>query len=143
MDNGQLQAKGFFAALFDFGFTSFITLKFLKVIYAILVGLILFAGVIFLIAALSRGGATAILGIIGVPLVTLLYLIIARVYMEIIALFFRIGENTSIMARNVGPAPGPPGGQAPGNGPSPYGPQYPGDPVGGPYAAGPSGNPGS
>jgi uncharacterized protein DUF4282 len=132
MSQGQLEGKGFFAALFDFGFTSFITLKFLKVIYAILVTLILLTGLVFFVAALARGGATAVLAIIGVPLVTLLYLIIARVYMEIIALFFRIGENTSIIARNFGPAAGGP--------PYPTAPQ--GDPFGDPYGPGPSSSPG-
>ena len=99
MSSSQLESKGFFSGLFDFGFTSFITLRFLKVIYTVLVVLILLTGVVFFIAAISRGGAGIAVAIIVVPLATLLYLVIARVYMELVALFFRIGENTSIMAR--------------------------------------------
>lgn len=102
MSDSGLEAKGFFAALFDFSFTSFITLRFLKVIYAILVTLILLGGLFFLIGALTQGAGAAILGLIAVPVVTLLYLVIARIYMELVALFFRIGENTSIMARASG-----------------------------------------
>jgi cellulose synthase/poly-beta-1,6-N-acetylglucosamine synthase-like glycosyltransferase len=105
--SASLQARGFFAALFDFNFRSFITLKFLKVIYAVVMTLILLGGVFFLISGLSRGGFTAILSLIGVPLVTLLYLVFARIYLEIIALLFRIGENTTIMAQSVGGRPGP------------------------------------
>lgn len=119
-----LETKGFFGALFDFGFTSFITLRFLKVIYALLVGLILLTGFVFFAGLLLRGGVGVLLAIVGVPLVTLLYLVLARVYMEIIALFFRIGENTSVMAAAAErAAPGGPAGPFPG--PS-YGGPFPG-----------------
>jgi len=95
----QIEAKGFFASLFDFGFTSFITLKFLRLIYGFLVVLILLTGVILLVAGLSQGGASAVLGILFVPIITLIYLVLTRVSLEIVALFFRIGENTSLMVK--------------------------------------------
>lgn len=121
------QPKGFFAALFDFGFTSFVTLKFLKVIYSILVVLVLLAGLVFLIAGLSQGGLAAVASVFLAPVVTLLYLVFIRVSMEVIALFFRIGESTSVMAAALaGQAPPP---AAPGWGPggptSPVGPTTP------------------
>lgn len=109
MANGSMEAKGFFPALFDFSFTSFITLKFLKVIYAIIVCVVLLAGLVFLVAGLSQGGGTAVASIIFAPLFTLLYLVFTRISMEVIAIFFRIGENTTIMAANLtGQAPPPP-----------------------------------
>jgi cellulose synthase/poly-beta-1,6-N-acetylglucosamine synthase-like glycosyltransferase len=98
MSNQSLQAKSFLATLFDFDFTSFLTMRFLKVIYAVLVAVIALSGVFWLVAFLSRGGGTAVLGLVLVPLVTLLYLLFARIYLELVALFFRIGENTSAMA---------------------------------------------
>jgi cellulose synthase/poly-beta-1,6-N-acetylglucosamine synthase-like glycosyltransferase len=109
-------STGFFAALFDFSFTSFITLKFLKVIYALLVAMILLGGIVFLVAALSQGGAYILVGLVIAPLVTLVYLIFARVALESVAMFFRIGENTTLMAAHAGgtttalggpPSPGP------------------------------------
>jgi hypothetical protein len=97
--------KGFFGALFDFSFTTFVTLKFIKVIYGALVGLILLLGVIFFFVFIMRGGETAILSFTLVPLATLFYLVVARISLETTALFFRIGENTSIMAgRGAAPA---------------------------------------
>lgn len=92
--------KGFFAALFDFSFTSFITLKFLKVIYALLVAMIVLTGLVSLLVSVSQGGAFIFVGLILVPLMTLVYLIFARVALESVAMFFRIGENTSVMAAN-------------------------------------------
>jgi Domain of unknown function (DUF4282) len=96
--SANLEYKGFLAALFDFSFTSFLTLKFLRVIYALLVAFTLLFGLLFLIFGLSRGGAVAVLSLFLVPLVTFLYLLLARVSTEWLALFFRIGENTSIIA---------------------------------------------
>jgi hypothetical protein len=126
MATGSMETKGFFAALFDFGFTSFITLRFLKVIYAVLVGLILLFGVVFLLVGLSRGGGAAVASIVLAPLATLLYLIMVRIYMELVAMFFRIGENTAVMAAHLtgqAPPPATPGyGSFPG---APTGPSTP------------------
>ncbi len=52
-----------------------------------------------------------VLAVVIVPLVMLLYLILARVYMQLIALLFRIGENTSLIADRLGS--GPAGGPSP------------------------------
>jgi Domain of unknown function (DUF4282) len=104
MPNTQIEAKGFFASLFDFGFTSFITLKFLRLIYGVLVVLILLIGVGAFLGSISQGGIYILIAIIIVPIVTLLYLVLTRVSMEIVALFFRIGENTNIMAASAGSA---------------------------------------
>lgn len=106
MPNTQIETKGFFASLFDFGFTSFITLRFLRVIYGVLVVLILLIAVVAFVGMLSQGGLYILLAIVVVPIVTLFYLVMTRVSMEMVALFFRIGENTSLMAasaRDAGP----------------------------------------
>jgi Domain of unknown function (DUF4282) len=127
MANGSLEAKGFFAALFDFGFTSFITLKFLRLIYTVLVVLILLFGLVFLVVGLAGGGGRAVAAIVLAPLGTLIYLIFVRIYMELIAMFFRIGENTSVMAAHLsGQAPPP---ATPGYGNFPSGPTGPSTPT--------------
>jgi hypothetical protein len=125
MASSPMETKGFFAALFDFGFTSFITLKFLRVIYTILVCLILLVGLLFLIYGLSQGGGPAVAFIFLAPIATLLYLILVRIYMELIAMFFRIGENTAIMAAQLSGQSPPPA--TPGYG---YGPGAPTGPTG-------------
>src|SRR5665647_1216187 len=104
MPNTQIETKGFFASLFDFGFTSFITLKFLRLIYGVLVVLILLAGVVFFVASISQGGLYILFAIVIVPILTLIYLVLTRVSMEMVAIFFRIGENTNLMAASAGSA---------------------------------------
>jgi len=114
MPNTQIETKGFFASLFDFGFTSFITLKFLRLIYGVLVVLILLAGVVFFVASISQGGLYILFAIVIVPIVTLIYLVLTRVSMEMVAIFFRIGENTNLMAASAGVAGPTNGGSHPG-----------------------------
>jgi hypothetical protein len=106
------QAKGLFASLFDFNFTSFITLKFLKVIYIILMGVIALGAFLLFIGGLVTGTATSVFAaLIIVPIGAFLYLLVVRVYLESLALFFRIGENTQAIRQSLGGSPGPmPGG---------------------------------
>jgi Domain of unknown function (DUF4282) len=127
MTTANSSQKSFLASLFDFGFTSFVTLRFLKVVYAIAVVLILIGGAFFLIAGLSTGKAYGILGgIVLAPIITLVYLILTRITFEIIAMFFRIGDNTFLAVQLLGGGrPGQSGhGAQPGFGaPAEYGSQ--------------------
>jgi hypothetical protein len=100
--------KGFFATLFDFSFTSFVTLKFLKVIYTIAVVVIGLVTLLWIAAIASRGGVDVLLGLVGGPLAGLLYLIWVRICFEVIAVLFRIGENTSTIAAGSAGPPSPP-----------------------------------
>jgi hypothetical protein len=101
------QAKGLFASLFDFNFTSFITLKFLKVIYIILMAIIGLGAIILFFGFLISGTAAGVLSAIFlVPIGAFLYLLVVRVYLESLALFFRIGENTQAIRQSLGGSPG-------------------------------------
>ena len=125
MTTPNSQQKNFIASLFDFGFTSFVTLRFLKVIYTIFVVLILLAGLFFLIGGLSSGTSLGIIGaIIFAPLVTLVYLVLARIGFEVIAMFFRIGDNTFLAVQLLSGGKAGQWGQGPQPGygqPAPYG----------------------
>ena len=124
MPDAQDQAKGFFGVLFDFSFTSFITVRFLRVIYAALVVLILLGGAAVFVVTITRGGMYGVLAMLIVPLVTLVQLVLVRISLEAVALFFRIGESTALMAAAAGA--GPTGGGAQPELPRPYtGPVFP------------------
>lgn len=134
--------KGFFAALFDFSLTSFVTLKFLKLIYAVVTILVCLGTLGAVIAFLSQGGVGVFIGIVIVPLVGLVYLIIARIYVEVVAVLFRIGENTSILAAQAAPGYGASvagpmsGGGYPGSPGNLGAPGSPGNPPANPYGYG-------
>ncbi len=89
-----MEQKSFFASLFDFDFNTFITMRFLKVIYIVFTVLVGLAAVAFFVGGISQGGSGAIFALVFVPLIALFYLIMIRVSLEVIALLFRIGDNT-------------------------------------------------
>lgn len=96
-DNVQL-----FEALKDVGFTQFITLKLLKFIYILGVIGIAIGVVMTVLGGFSQGFMTGlgalVVGVIG----ALLAVLLLRVYMEIIAVVFRIAANTGKIAENTG-----------------------------------------
>jgi Domain of unknown function (DUF4282) len=92
--SGQPQAEevGFFAAMFDFDFETFVALRFIKVIYIIaLVFIGLGAVGVFFVSIANGQFLTAILALVFL----FFYLIIVRVWLEVIAVLFRIGDNTT------------------------------------------------
>jgi hypothetical protein len=99
-------AKGFFASLVDFSFSSLITTKIIKFVYVIIMVVVSLFALFFLIASLTRGVVGAFLGIIFAPLGWLLYMILARIYLEIVIIIFRIGEDVRLIATRGGPTPG-------------------------------------
>jgi len=97
----KLTQKGFFASLFDFSFKEFISLKLLKILY--ILG-ILFNGLIVLfliLAGFKSSKATGVIFLILSPFIFLILTILARVWIEALAVAFRIAENTKIIAENT------------------------------------------
>jgi hypothetical protein len=97
VSESSLPEKGFFGSLFDSTFTHFITLKFLRVIYIILIVLIGLATLLVMVASIAQGGGYIVFGVIVVPIIGLLYLVMTRIGLEVIAVLFRIGQNTSTL----------------------------------------------
>ncbi len=91
----QGEAGGFLATLFDFEFKNFIALKFIRVIYVVGVVVIALGALVIVVVGLSQGGVTAFFGLIGGVVGFFLYVILMRVYLEVIAILFRIGEDSS------------------------------------------------
>lgn len=91
---GSTDGKGFFAALFDFNFTSFVTPKIIKIVYLVVTAVIAASLLFFIIAALLTGEALAIIGalIIG-PLVALVYLALSRMTLELYYAVIRLSED--------------------------------------------------
>src|SRR5262245_54990704 len=82
-------AKGFLGSLFDFDFNNFIAPKLVKAIYVVLV-IVLSLGALFMllgsVIAMAGGGSGAVLGLIGLvmaPVLWLLGLMVYRVSLEL------------------------------------------------------------
>jgi uncharacterized protein DUF4282 len=87
-------AKGFFGALFDFSFNSFVTPSIVKVVYVLATIALAVGFVGFLIAAIATGESTAILFtlILG-PILAILYLALIRMTLEFYYALVRMSED--------------------------------------------------
>ncbi len=89
-----MENRGFFGSLFDLSFTEFVTtrvIKFLYVLSIIAAGLMALATVI---GGFAGGAAGGLLALVISPVVFLLSVLMARVWLEVIIVLFRIAENT-------------------------------------------------
>lgn len=89
-----MHEKGFFARLFDFSFSEFITTSIIKIIFALVVVFSAIAVLMMLVTGFRGGALTGILALILSPLAFLLYVLLGRVWCELIIVVFRIAENT-------------------------------------------------
>ncbi len=94
-----ITGAGFFQALFDLSFSEFITTRIIKVLYVLaVIGIGLFSLVLFL--GFARSGVAGLIGgLIVAPLVFLLYVIFARVWLELVMVIFRIADYTRQIAQ--------------------------------------------
>ncbi len=101
-----MEEKGFFGKLFDLSFSEFITISIIKVLYVIAIIVSAIGALVLLVSGFTKGVGAAIVGIILAPLAFLLYVLIARVWMELILVLFKIAENTGKMAGQNTPPQG-------------------------------------
>ncbi len=101
-----MNSKGFFESLFDFSFTSFITTRIIGVLYALMIAV----GVLCLLVAIFPVFTTSGVSEAGklAPFVFVLYVVIARVFCEVIIVLFKIADNTAILAGRHEQPPAPP-----------------------------------
>ncbi len=91
-----MQEKGFFAKIFDLSFSEFITVKIIKVLFIIGIILATIAALGFLFSSIATGKFFAIIfGLIISPIIWFLYVIMIRVWLEVIIVLFRVAENTT------------------------------------------------
>lgn len=100
--------KGLLRSLFDLGFTSLITTKVIRIVYALLVVLYSLGALALFIVGLASGRATGILfALIIVPLGYLVFLILIRILMEFLIVVFRIGDDIHAIRASGGTGLGP------------------------------------
>jgi Domain of unknown function (DUF4282) len=93
-DDDPLEAMGFIRSLYDFSFSSFVTLRVIRVLYVLITILYSLAAVIVFIGVLvQHKPADIVAAIILVPIGYLIYLTFARIAMEILMVLFNIGKD--------------------------------------------------
>lgn len=94
-----MQEKGFFGRLFDLSFNEFITTKIIKFLYVLaMIGAGIGALVILIGGFRSGSFGGAVGGLILAPIAFVLYVVLARIWLELVIVVFRIAENTAKLA---------------------------------------------
>jgi Domain of unknown function (DUF4282) len=96
--------KGFFGALFDFGFTSFVTPKIIKALYVLYTIWMVVWAVIFLRLGFKYGGAAGGITVLVVvdPIFLLLTLGVYRVILEFFMVIHRIHDDVKVIRERSG-----------------------------------------
>lgn len=95
------------ADLFDFSFKKMVAPSYIKVLYALLlVGIGLYC-LVSIISGFAAGFGYGLLALVVAVIVAFIGVIFARIYMEVIMVFFRIKDLLEQMAQAKGVAPPP------------------------------------
>lgn len=97
-------AAGFFRALFDFSFKSFVTIKFAAVIYGIamvLIGIFTLIGIIVAFITMTEDGLAGFLALLLVIILAPVYLVLVRLGLEFYVAMVRTAQNTSAINSEI------------------------------------------
>ncbi len=93
--------RGFFESLFDTRFDSLITPKLIRLLYVISMVVLAIGVVVAIIVGFTDSAGTGIITLILSPIVALIYLIVIRVYLELVIVVFKIREGVGDVAQNT------------------------------------------
>ena len=96
------QRKGFMSSLMDTRFNNLITPSMVRFLYILMMVVIAIGLVVAIIAGFADSSGSGIAALIIGPIVALLYLIVSRVYLELIIVLFKIREASEQVAENTG-----------------------------------------
>lgn len=96
------EAKGFIKLLTDLSFTDFVTTRLIKIIYVLAMVFAGLTGLGVIAGGFVRGSSVnAVIGLIMGPVVFLLMVLSARIWLELVIVVFRIAEHTASIAESV------------------------------------------
>ena len=93
--------RGFFESLMDTRFNSLITPKLIRVLYIISIALLTIGMVVVIISGFADKVGSGVLALIFAPLGALLYLIVIRLWLELIVVAFKIRDAAEEVAGNT------------------------------------------
>ena len=86
-------AKGFFGALFDFSFSSFITPMIVKAVYVLALVALGLAWLVFLVTAFSQSALGGLFVLVIGPIIVLIYLAFIRMTLEFYLAIVRMSQD--------------------------------------------------
>jgi hypothetical protein len=101
MDERDREGMGFFAALFDFSFTKFVSESLVQIAYVLVLVLALIAIVFTVVSGFADSIWLGIWSLIFSPVVFIVVLTLARVWLEFVVVVFRIADHARTIAENT------------------------------------------
>ena len=89
-----MDTQGFLGSIFDLSFTEFITIRIIKFLFILGIIFAAIGTLLLIVTGFSNGIGVGILSLVLSPLIFLVYVLLARVWCEMIIVMFRIAENT-------------------------------------------------
>jgi hypothetical protein len=89
-----MNPQGFLGSIFDFSFTEFITIRIIKFLFILGIIFAAIGTLVLIVTGFSNGIGAGILSLVLSPLIFLIYVLLARVWCEMILVVFRIAEHT-------------------------------------------------
>jgi hypothetical protein len=93
--------QGFFAALMDTRFNSLITPSLITFLYVVAIVLLALGTLAVIIAGFAESAGTGVLLLIFAPIGALIYLIVTRLWLELIVVAFKIRDAAEEVAANT------------------------------------------
>jgi hypothetical protein len=93
--------RGFFESLMDTRFDSLITPKLIRFLYVVSMIVLVIGVVVAIIVGFVDSAGSGILTLILAPIIALIYLIVIRLYLELIVVVFKIRDATIQVADNT------------------------------------------
>jgi hypothetical protein len=92
-----VDARGFLSAVFDFGFTSFVTPKVIKALYVLIMIGTVVSALVFTVIVFKASTAFGIVTVVFAPLFILIVMAICRMVLEFFVLAFRAAEDVRVL----------------------------------------------
>ncbi len=89
-----MDTQGFLGSIFDLSFAEFITIRIIKLLFILGIIFAAIGTLLLIVTGFSNGIGAGILSLILSPLIFLVYVLLARIWCEMIIVLFRIAENT-------------------------------------------------
>lgn len=90
-----VEGKNFFAALFDLSFQSFVTVKFAKFIYVLLIAFVVLGYLVVVASAFTEGPGVGLFALLLGWIPAAIYLILIRITLEFMIALVRTSQNTA------------------------------------------------
>lgn len=97
----ELPQRSFFSALMDTQFNTLITPSLVRFVYIIAMVLIAIGMLVAIIAGFAESAGTGILLLIIAPIIALFYLIVTRLWLELVVVLFKVRDATEETAVNT------------------------------------------